>query len=180
MKYLFRYIALQQRLIFLCFSCFRAWIARRAKLDQCFELQLFNRDCEQAETWMAAREASLEDSVDGSGDSVEALLKKHEDFDRAIYSQEEKIAGLKSFADQLIQGDHYDTPGIEKRRDEVLERWRKLKDNLLDNRAKLGEAQSLQQFSRDVDEMEIWITEKLQTALDESYKDPSNIQVFCF
>jgi len=65
----------------------RAWIARRGKLDQCLELQLFNRDCEQAETWMAAREASLEDSVDGSGDSVEALLKKHEDFDRAINSQ---------------------------------------------------------------------------------------------
>jgi len=154
----------------------KAWIARRSKLDQCLEQQLFNRDCEQAETWMAAREASLEDSVDGTGDSVEALLKKHEDFDRAIISQEEKIANIEKFAERLIQTDHYDGPGIKRRRDEVLERWRKLKQALLDNRAKLGEAQSLQQFSRDVDEMEIWITEKLQTAMDESYKDPSNIQ----
>lgn len=55
-------------------------------------------------------------------------------------------------------------------------RWRKLKENLLENRAKLGEAQSLQQFSRDVDEMEIWITEKVAMASEESYKDPSNIQ----
>ena len=47
----------------------------------------------------------------------------------------------------------------------------------MDNRSKLGEAQNLQQFSRDVDEMEIWITEKLQMAMDESYKDPANIQV---
>lgn len=154
----------------------RAWLARRAKLEQCLELQLFNRDCEQAETWMAAREASLEDSVDGSGDSVEALLKKHEDFDRAINSQEEKIGAIERFAQKLIDLDHYDTPGVKRRRDEVLERWRKLKQALLDNRAKLGEAQSLQQFSRDVDEMEIWISEKLQTAMDESYKDPSNIQ----
>lgn len=46
----------------------------------------------------------------------------------------------------------------------------------MESRAKLGDAQSLQQFSRDVDEMEIWISEKLQTAVDESYKDPSNIQ----
>ena len=46
-------------------SYFRAWVARRAKLDQCLELQLFNRDCEQAETWMAAREATLRDEVDG-------------------------------------------------------------------------------------------------------------------
>ena len=48
---------------------------------------------------------------------------------------------------------------------------------MLENRSKLGEAQSLQQFSRDVDEMEIWITERLHTALDESYRDPANIQV---
>lgn len=79
----------------------RAWIARRFKLDQCYELQLFNRDCEQAETWMAAREASLEDSVDGAGDSVEALLKRHEDFDRAIAAQEEKISAVSSLADQV-------------------------------------------------------------------------------
>ena len=81
--------------------CCRAWIARRAKLDQCLELQLFNRDCEQAETWMAAREASLEDSVDGSGDSVEALLKKHEDFDRAIAAQEEKISAINELANKV-------------------------------------------------------------------------------
>ena len=78
---------------------------------------------------------------------------------------------------QLVDDDHYDANGIRRRRDEVLERWRKLKEALLANRERLGEAQSLQQFSRDVDEMEIWITEKLQTATDESYKDPSNIQV---
>ena len=48
-------------------------------------MQLFKRDCEQAETWMAAREASLADETDGEG--VESLIKKHEDFDRAINAQ---------------------------------------------------------------------------------------------
>lgn len=56
------------------------------KLDQCLELQLFYRDCEQAESWMQSREAFLSgDQVDG--DNVESLIKKHEDFDRAISSQ---------------------------------------------------------------------------------------------
>ena len=104
-------------------TCHSAWIARRAKLDQCLELQLFNRDCEQAETWMAAREVSLEDSAGGSGDTVDALIKKHEDFDRAINSQEEKIAALQTFADQLISNDHYDGPGIEQKRQQVLDRY---------------------------------------------------------
>lgn len=51
-------------------------------------LQLFNRDCEQAENWMAAREAFLAtDDKGDSLDSVEALIKKHEDFDKAINVQ---------------------------------------------------------------------------------------------
>lgn len=153
----------------------QAWITRRMKLDQCLELQLFYRDCEQAESWMASREAFLAgDSVDG--DNVETLIKKHEDFDRAINSQEEKINALQNFADQLITSSHYDGPAVSDKRDQVLDRWSKLKDALIDNRSKLGEAQTLQQFSRDADEMENWLQEKLQIALDESYKDPTNIQ----
>lgn len=48
---------------------------------------------------------------------------------------------------------------------------------MIEKRSKLGESQTLQQFSRDVDEIEAWISEKLQTASDESYKDPTNIQL---
>lgn len=54
-------------------------------------LQLFSRDCEQAENWMAAREAFLaSDDKGDSLDSVEALIKKHEDFDKAINVQVRK------------------------------------------------------------------------------------------
>lgn len=68
----------------------RAWVDRRMKLDQNLELQLFYRDCEQAEGWMAAREAFLApadqaDAADSAApDNVEQLIKKHEDFDKAI------------------------------------------------------------------------------------------------
>jgi spectrin alpha len=33
----------------------KQWISRRVQLDQCLELQLFYRDCEQAENWMGSR-----------------------------------------------------------------------------------------------------------------------------
>ncbi|KAJ8038539.1 Spectrin alpha chain, non-erythrocytic 1 [Holothuria leucospilota] len=155
----------------------RAWNARRVKLDQCQELQLFLRDCEQAESWMAAREAYLaSEEVTENLDSVEALIKKHEDFDKAIAQQEQKINALASFADQLVNADHYDAPYISEKKDEVLARWQKLKEALIEKRSKLGESHTLQQFSRDADEVETWIMEKIQVATDESYLDPSNIQ----
>nr|CAD7266031.1 unnamed protein product [Timema shepardi] len=244
----------------------KAWIARRMQLDQCLELQLFYRDCEQAENWMSAREAFLAaEEVDSKGDNVEALIKKHEDFDKAINAhvstcvdkekvgestcvnkervstcvdkervsmcvdkerestcvdkervgmcddkervgmcvdkervgmcddkesereaqytamvafcpQEEKIAALQTLADQLIAAEHYASEPIDEKRRQVLDRWRHLKEALIEKRSKLGESQTLQQFSRDADEMENWIAEKLQLATEESYKDPANIQ----
>ena len=59
----------------------------------------------------------LGDSVDG----VEALLKKHEDFEKSLSAQEEKVNTLSDFANQLIdtQPPHYATDDITKRRDAV-------------------------------------------------------------
>ena len=155
----------------------KAWVARRMQLDQCLELMLFYRDCEQAENWMSAREAFLaSEEVDSKGDNVEALIKKHEDFDKAINAHEEKIAALQTLADQLMAAEHYAAPQIDNKRKQVLDRWRHLKEALIEKRSKLGESQTLQQFSRDADEMENWIAEKLQLATEESYRDPANIQ----
>ncbi|XP_060526882.1 spectrin alpha chain isoform X2 [Cylas formicarius] len=155
----------------------RAWIDRRLQLDQNLELNLFYRDCEQAENWMSDREAFLaSDEVDSNGDNVELLIKKHEDFDKAINAHEEKIAALQTLAGQLIDRGHYASRAIGDKRDQVLDRWRHLKDALIEKRSKLGESRTLQQFSRDADEIENWIAEKLQLATEESYKDPANIQ----
>merc|ERR1719242_2345734 len=63
-----------------------------------------------------------------------------------------------------------------RRKKDVLERWEKLKEALIEKRAQLGEHQTLQQFSRDADEIETWMLEKLQLAQEENYKDPANIQ----
>ena len=157
----------------------KAWIARRMQLDQCLELQLFYRDCEQAENWMTSRESflSTDDATDSNKeDNVEAMIKKHEDFDKAINNQEEKIESLQTYADQLIQSEHYAGGDINQKKKDVLERWEKLKEALIEKRAQLGESQTLQQFSRDADEIETWMLEKLQLAQEENYKDPANIQ----
>jgi spectrin alpha len=86
------------------------------------------------------------------------------------FTQEEKIAALQTLADQLMAANHYASKPIDDKRRQVLNRWRHLKEELIEKRSKLGESQTLQQFSRDADEMENWIAEKLQLATEESYK----------
>ena len=57
----------------------------------------------------------------------------------------------------------------------VLCRWQHLKEALIEKRSKLGESQTLQQFSRDADEIENWIAEKLQVI----YYKYRCIPIFC-
>ena len=65
---------------------------------------------------------------------------------------------------------------VQSRRDTVLKRYQLLKEATKHRRTKLEDAKRFQQFRRDADELEDWIAEKMQIALDESYKDPSNLQ----
>ena len=55
-------------------------------------------------------------------DSVEALIKKHEDFEKSLEAQEEKVNAVQHFAQKLMAAGHYDTVAIANRRDAVLQR----------------------------------------------------------
>lgn len=66
---------------------------------------------------------------------------------------------------------------IQARRATVLEKWKDFKELAGERRSNLEKAQGLQEFLRNADDMEQWIEEKMKIATDESYKDPTNMQV---
>ncbi|XP_073961311.1 spectrin alpha chain-like [Choristoneura fumiferana] len=66
---------------------------------------------------------------------------------------------------------------IQERREQVLNRYEDFKQEARAKREKLEDSRRFQYFKRDADELESWIQEKLQAASDESYKDPTNLQV---
>ncbi|CAG2066305.1 unnamed protein product [Timema podura] len=160
-------------------SLLSMWEERRILYEQCMDLQLFYRDTEQADTWMAKQEAFLaNEDLGDSLDSVEALIKKHEDFEKSLAAQEEKIKALDEFATKLIEGQHYAADDVAQRRAMVrksrsdmilLERRSALLDKSAQRRAILDDASRLQQFERDCDETKGWINEKLKFAKDDSY-----------
>ena len=54
---------------------------------------------------------------------MEALIKKHEDFEKTLDTQEEKIHALDQFAQKLMTEGHYDSIAISSRRNAVLARY---------------------------------------------------------
>lgn len=57
-----------------------------------------------------------------------------------------------------------------------MNHYGQFKDYAKLKRDRLEEARQFQYFKRDADELEIWILEKLQTASEESFRDPTNLQ----
>ena len=84
---------------------------------------------------------------------------------------------MKQFAGQLISQDHYEKVGIEDRLQRVLDRWSRLREAMMEYRSRLGESQTLQDFSRDAEEIEAWIADKLAAASEEPVKETQNLQV---
>lgn len=102
-------------------------------------------------------------------DSVEALIKKHEDFEKSLAAQEEKIKMLDDFATKLIESEHYAYDDVAAKRDQLLQRRNVLYETSANRRQLLEESYKFQTFERDCDETKSWINEKLKTASDESY-----------
>lgn len=59
--------------------------------------------------------------------AVEALIRKHAEFDKLVRAQEAKVEELKKFAEELLGYGHFDRKYIERRLANVAGRLHKLK-----------------------------------------------------
>ena len=72
------------------------WEERWEHLQLILEVYQFARDAAVAEAWLAAHEPYLTSHEYGDNlDIVEALIKKHEAFERSAATQEERFAALE-------------------------------------------------------------------------------------
>ena len=87
----------------------RGWAEKEKWLQQCVELQVFNREADKIDATTKSHEAYLEYSDLGNSlDDVEAILKRHTDFENSLGAQDKILKQFSDKADQLVQNDHYD------------------------------------------------------------------------
>ncbi|XP_070576983.1 spectrin beta chain, non-erythrocytic 5-like isoform X4 [Ptychodera flava] len=153
------------------------WQKKKDDLQQKYDYQVFMRDAKQLDTLSSQQEVYLASSDFGNTvDQVEALQRKHENFEKLLVAQDEKLVALEDFAHKLINESHSQSPAINDRLQEVKDRREKVKDDSAKRREKLEDAMLYAHFNADVLDMEAWIDEKLKIAKDESYKDVKDIQ----
>lgn len=159
-------------------SLHTAWDKKRVFLTQAHGLQLFKEQARQTENWLSAKEAFLNnDDLGDSLPAVEALLRKHAEFNKLLSAQQAaKTDELKKFGQVLLEEDHYDKDYIKKRLDAVDARLLKLKQTSETRGKTLQQSLELQQFLQNLHHEHEWIALKSQVVNDQNYKDLSNLQ----
>ena len=138
------------------------------KLQLASELEGFEKDAKNAENLLREKESFLNNQDLGdSASSVEALLRKHDEFTSTLTMQ------LKPVDDVIKVGERYiiDSKLEPERTDMVKQlktRRRKLIVATEARNSKLGESKALHHFLRNIPEIEGWILEKMQLAKDDS------------
>lgn len=153
-----------------------AWEDKKNHLTRSYQLQCFKEQADLIDAWLATKEAYLNNEDLGESTSaVEDLLRKHEDFENMLAAQWSKVTELEKFAEEIMTG-HDENAAIKQRLQSVLSRTNRLKEASEARRQKLLESQQLHKFLRNVYEVESWLSQKMQVACDENYREPINLQ----
>ncbi|CAD5123350.1 DgyrCDS11708 [Dimorphilus gyrociliatus] len=153
-----------------------AWEAKDKDLRDALALQMLNKDADQIESLTAANEAFLEfNDLGHDVASVEALLKRHKEFEEILNAQNEKANEVAKIADKLIAEGHPDAEAIKERRDNLLAGRARVSDKCANRREQLEASLEYFEWVRAADELCEWIGEKEVVAKDDSWRELKNL-----
>ncbi|KPI92466.1 Spectrin beta chain [Papilio xuthus] len=134
---------------------------RKNNLSQWEKAQQYLFDANEAEAWMSEQELYMMVEDRGKDEiSAQNLMKKHEILEQAVDDYAQTIRQLGETVRQLTSEEHPLSEQISVKQSQVDKLYAGLKDLAGERRAKLDEALRLFQLSREVDDLEQWITER--------------------
>ena len=167
-----------QELAFERSALLECWEERNELFKQCLDLQRFIKGAEEIEKILSSRETFLHvDELGNSLDRVQILMRQHDAFEKSVRAQDEKVQSLLRFGSKLAAEEHYEAEEISRRVSNIEGRYSDIKELTAERKHKLEDSLRLQKFLRDANELQGWIEDKIQTASEENYTDPSNLQI---
>ncbi|KFP61901.1 Spectrin beta chain, non-erythrocytic 5, partial [Cariama cristata] len=143
---------------------------KQAKLQDAYKGLHFQRSVEDMEKWLEDVENELKAPY-SSNDLVvlNSHLKKQEDLEEDITGHRDRLQQLVVTAQQFQREKHFLADELEERVDQVVQRYKNLRDPLQERRGSLEARRLEYQFFRDVDEELAWVHEKLPMASSRDY-----------
>uniref|UniRef100_A0A663N158 Spectrin beta chain n=1 Tax=Athene cunicularia TaxID=194338 RepID=A0A663N158_ATHCN len=162
-----REIKAQQDKLNTRWSQFRELVDRKKDaLLSALSIQNYHLECNETKSWIREKTKVIESTQDLGNDlaGVMALQRKLTGMERDLVAIEAKLSDLQKEAEKL-ESEHPDqAQAILSRLAEINDVWEEMKTTLKNREESLGEASKLQQFLRDLDDFQSWLS-RTQTAI---------------
>ncbi|XP_015276700.1 PREDICTED: spectrin beta chain, non-erythrocytic 1 isoform X1 [Gekko japonicus] len=148
-------------------SQFRELVDRKKDaLISALSIQNYHLECNETKSWIREKTKVIESTQELGNDlaGVTALQRKLTGMERDLVAIEAKLSDLQKEAEKL-ESEHPDQArAILSRLAEINDVWEEMKTTLKNREESLGEASKLQQFLRDLDDFQSWLS-RTQTAI---------------
>merc|ERR1712226_1458851 len=152
------------------------WENRQTLLSQSLNLQMFNRDAKQAEVLLSSQDHLLsKDETPANLEQAELLMKRHEALLTTMDANDDKINGVISFADRLLQEEHFAADKISKKLEEVSERRNNNRAAAMDQLERIRDQHLLHTFLQDCEELHDWIQVRNVQVQEDTYRSSRTI-----
>ncbi|XP_019115051.2 spectrin beta chain, non-erythrocytic 1 isoform X2 [Larimichthys crocea] len=135
-------------------------------LNSALGVQNYHLECNETKSWIKEKTKVIESTQELGNDlaGVMALQRKLTGMERDLAAIEDKLADLGKEADRLASEHPEQSEAIKGRLAEITGVWDEMKDTMKNREESLGEASKLQQFLRELDDFQSWLS-RTQTAI---------------
>ncbi|CAL8329545.1 unnamed protein product [Merluccius merluccius] len=139
---------------------------KKDSLNSALGVQNYHLDCNETKSWIREKTKVIESTQDLGNDlaGVMALQRKLTGMERDLAAIEDKLGDLGKEAERLAEQHPEQASAITGRLAEISSVWDEMKETLKTREESLGEASKLQQFLRELDDFQSWLS-RTQTAI---------------
>ncbi|KAB5518444.1 hypothetical protein PHYPO_G00165970 [Pangasianodon hypophthalmus] len=139
---------------------------KKDALNRALGVQNYYLECNETKSWIREKTKVIESTQDLGNDlaGVMALQRKLTGMERDLVAIEDKLGDLGKEADRLAEEHPDQAPGIKGHLGEIKDVWEEMKGTMRAREESLGEASKLQQFLRELDDFQVWLS-RTQTAV---------------
>ncbi|XP_038847904.1 spectrin beta chain, non-erythrocytic 1-like [Salvelinus namaycush] len=139
---------------------------KKDSLNSALGVQNYHLECNETKSWIREKTKVIESTQELGNDlaGVMALQRKLTGMERDLTAIEDKLGELGKEGERLAAEHPDQAQGIMGRLGEITGVWDEMKGTLKNREESLGEASKLQQFLRELDDFQSWLS-KTQTAI---------------
>ena len=135
----------------------QTWESCKLKLLECKQFQALHLKVIEVSAWLENKKAFMEaEDLGESYADIDGILRKQQEFDRALAQQQKSFADLKVEAGEIVRRGHFKRATIEKNMSELEQKMEALRDKNSTRVEELQMAKKCYLLLRKINEMRSW------------------------